>query len=85
MGPSPISRRAVARHPAADGVDSRIMSLPSVFHVRRLKNGAPLKPENQSFRTQMLAIEHAETLDLRAGESVDVTEGDVVVWTSPVK
>jgi hypothetical protein len=56
------------------------------FRVRRLKGGAPLKPENQAFDTQMLAIEHAETLDLRADESVQVLEGnDVVVWTSAAK
>jgi hypothetical protein len=61
------------------------MNASGLFHVRRLKNGLPLKPENQGFTTQMLAIEHAETLDLRAGESVQVFEGDAVVWTSPTK
>lgn len=61
------------------------MSANIPFRVRRLKNGEPLKPENQAFNTQMLAIEHAETLDLSAGESVQVVKGIDVVWTSPVR
>ncbi len=61
------------------------MSESRPFRVRRLKNGELLKPENQAFSTQMLAIEHAETLDLRAGESVQVIKGDEVVWTAPAK
>ena len=61
------------------------MSAKNPFRVRRLKNGAPLEPENQSFNTQMLAIEHAETLDLRADESVQVIQGIDVVWTTPAR
>jgi len=61
------------------------MSTNGPFRVRRLKNGEALKPENQAFNTQMLAIEHAETLDLRADESVQVIQGVEVVWTSPAR
>jgi hypothetical protein len=61
------------------------MSVTARFRVRRLKNDVPLAPENQTFDTQMLAIEHGETLDLRADERVQIIEGDRVVWTSPVK
>jgi hypothetical protein len=61
------------------------MSATAPFRVRRQKDGVPLKPENQAFGTQMLAIEHAETLDLRAGESVQVVEGERVVWTLAAK
>ena len=61
------------------------MSANPTFRVRRLKSGTPLKPENQSFTTQMLAIEHAETLDLRPDERVEVIAGINVVWTSPAR
>ncbi len=57
------------------------MSAIDRFCVRRQKHGLPLKPESQSFATQMLAIEHAETLDLRADESVQVVKGENVLWT----
>jgi hypothetical protein len=59
------------------------MTIPGSFRVRRLKNGAPLEPESQTFKTQMLAIEHAETLDIRADENVQVLSGSEVVWTRP--
>jgi hypothetical protein len=61
------------------------MSATDRFCVRRQKNGLPLKPENQTFATRMLAIEHAETLDLRADESVQVLEGANVAWTRHAK
>ena len=61
------------------------MSASDRFRVRRQKNGLPLKPESQTFATQMLAIEHAESLDLREGESVQVVEGENVVWTLHAK